>query len=125
MVNYPVGDFLIKLKNASMADKHDLVVDKTNLIKAVAMSLKKVNYLDEVKEEKGKILVKLTYRNKKPVLINLKLVSKPGLRIYKSVDELEKFRSPSILILSTPKGVLTIREAIKQRTSGEVIAQVW
>ena len=58
------------------------------------------------------------------VLLDLKLVSTPGLRIYMGVEELEKIRKPSILILSTSKGVMSSREALKVRLGGEVIVEV-
>lgn len=124
-LNYPVGDYLISLKNAALAKKHEVVLTKTNLIKAVADVLKKERFLDEVSVKSGKITSKLAFRSKRPVLIDLKLISKPGLRIYKNVDELEKIRKPSFLIVSTPKGVMTSKEAIKKRLGGEIIVEIW
>ena len=69
--------------------------------------------------------MKLEYRKKEPTLIDLRLVSKPGLRIYAGADELSARRKPSFLVLSTPKGIMTCREAIKQRIGGEVIVEIW
>ena len=62
--------------------------------------------------------------NKKPILSDLKIVSKPGLRVYIEVRDLEKRRKPSIYLISTSKGILSSREAIKQRVGGEIIAEV-
>jgi small subunit ribosomal protein S8 len=122
--NYPVGDFLIRLKNAALARQREVEVDVTKLIKAVAVVLKEEGYLESIKEKDGKLIVRLTYRRKKPVLINLKLVSKPGLRIYQSADELTSRKGPSFLILSTPKGLMSSREAIKKRLGGEVMVEI-
>lgn len=58
-------------------------------------------------------------------MINLKLVSKPGLRIYMTADELEKKKGPSIYLISTPLGIISARQAIKSRVGGEVIAEIW
>ena len=123
--NYPVGDFLIRIKNAALAGRHEAQAPVTNGIKAVAEALKRAGYVEEVKTEKGIITATIAYRRKKPIMLGLKLVSKPGLRIYMDVDDIEKKRGPSIFIVSTPKGILTSREVIAKRASGEVLAEVW
>lgn len=125
MVNYSVGDFLIKVKNAAMAKNKEITVpaNKGNL--AIAEALKKFGYFDQVKKEKDSLAISLTFRNKRPLLINLKLVSKPGLRIYLGVDEIAEKKGPSILLISSPKGIISSKEAIKQRMGGEIIAEIW
>ena len=122
--NYPIGDFLIRIKNAVMAGNRSVEVGSTKLIKAVAQILKKGEYLSELKEKDGRLVVQLSYRKKEPVLMDVKLVSRPGLRVYMSADELGKKRGPSIFIVSTSKGVLLSKEAIKKGVGGEVIAEV-
>lgn len=124
MTNYQVGDFLIRLKNASMAGIKEVVFPKTNLVAAVAKTLKAEGFLDSVTEEDKNLVVTLSIFAKKPVLTNVKIVSKPGLRIYVNVDEIEKMKTPETLIISTPKGVLSGNEAKKKRTGGELIAKV-
>lgn len=124
MVNYPIGDFLIRVKNAASAGKKEIVVANTKLIKAVSDVLKKEGYLNEVSKTKDDLAVTLAMKNKKPILMDIKLVSKPGLRVYMSADELDARRKASILILSTPKGVVSSRVAKKARVGGEVIAEV-
>lgn len=122
--NYPVGDFLIRIKNASLARRREVVMPKSKLVKAVADTLKKMGYLSEVKVVGENVLVKLTYISKRPMLTNLKLISKPGLRVYKSVNDLEKYKGPSLWVVSTPKGIMSSKEAIKNRAGGEAIAEV-
>ena len=78
VVNYPVGDFLIRIKNAALAGKREIDVSETKLIKAVADVLKKEGYLEKVTEKQGKLNIRLAFRRKEPVLFKLKLVSKPG-----------------------------------------------
>ena len=124
VVNYPVGDFLIRLKNAAVANKHEIVVAKTLLIYEVAKLLQKSGYIASIKEEMGNLKINLAYIKKEPVLLNIRLISKPGLRIYKNVKDLEKYKSPSILIISTPKGLMTGSQALKSNVGGEVIAEI-
>lgn len=124
MTNYPVADFLIRLKNAALAGRKVVSIDKTKLILAVAMTLKKERFLESVVEKDGKVVATLSIFSKKPVLYDVTIVSRPGLRIYMNVEDMEKRRSPEILILSTPKGVMSDRDAIKNRVGGEVIARI-
>lgn len=123
--NYPVGDFLIRVKNAALAGQHEVDVPTTKGIKAVAEALKRAGYVEEVKSAEGILTATIFYRRKKPIMLGLKLISKPGLRIYMDVDDIEKKRGPSIFIVSTPKGVLISKEVITKRASGEVLAEVW
>jgi small subunit ribosomal protein S8 len=122
--NYPVGDFLIKLKNASMAGNKEVKVVTSNKILAIAEALKKLGFLDSVKKEKDEITVGLTFKNKKPLLMDVKLVSKPGLRIYMGVDEIDKKKGPSIFLLTSPNGIISSLQAVKMNQGGEVIAEI-
>lgn len=124
-INYSIGDFLIRIKNTALAGKKEFEVDSTKLIESIAKVLKKEGILTEVKKKSGKLTVKLAYRKKEPTLMNLKIISRPGLRIYMGADELSAIRGPSYFVLSTPKGTMTSLEAIKQRVGGEVIVEIW
>jgi len=125
VTNYSVGDFLIRIKNVAMAKNKEVTVTSNNQIVAVAEALKKMGFLDEVKKEKGILTARLTFKDKRPRLMDIKLISKPGLRVYMGVDELEEKKSPSVLLVSTPKGVVSSLKAIKDRVGGEVIAEIW
>jgi small subunit ribosomal protein S8 len=125
ITNYPLGDFLIRIKNASIANRASMSVPSTKLIRAAAEVLKSEGYIREMSETDGQLDIHIAFAHKKPVLMNLKLVSKLGLRIYKNVDELKAHRGASFLIISTPKGVMSHRKAIKENVGGEVIAEVW
>ncbi|MFI5241058.1 MAG: uS8 family ribosomal protein [Microgenomates group bacterium] len=123
-INYLLGDFLIRVKNTAMAKNKTLSTMSNKQIMAVSNALKRLGYFDDVKKDGKKIIVSLAYRHKKPVITNIKLVSKPGLRIYIDTWELAKRRKPSIYLISTPKGILSSKEALKVRTGGEVIVEV-
>lgn len=126
MTNYQIGDFLIRLKNASLAKMKEVAgVMATNYIKETAAALKDAGYIDKVSEKEGLLTVSLAFRNKRPVLMDLKIISRPGLRLYKNVEELAKDKGPFIFLVSTSKGVITSQKAIKSRVGGEVIAQIW
>jgi small subunit ribosomal protein S8 len=125
MTNYPVGDFLIQIKNAGLAKRRYVSVSKTKLILSVAKVLAKEGYLGDVVEEKNLLKVQLKFYKKEPVLLDLKLVSRPGLRVYKSAEELKRQKGASFLIVSTPQGVVSSRQAIKQNIGGEAIAEIW
>lgn len=123
-MNYPLGDFLIRFKNAAHSGSKTFSVPNSKVIHNTALCLKKMGYLSEVTKEKNNLVVQVAYRNKMPVLFSLNLVSKPGLRIYASVDALEKRRKPSTLVISTPAGVLPLKEAVKKRMGGEVLVEI-
>jgi len=122
--NYTVGDFLISLKNAALAGKKTVEFEKTKLVGAIAESLLRLGFLAEVKEEKGQLKVTLTYSHKEPVLSDVKLISKPGLRVYWNREKIGGYKSRSVLLISTPLGILSAKEAAKKGVGGEVIAEI-
>lgn len=125
LIGYPVGDFLIRLKNAAIAGHKEIESDNSKLISSVAACLKKASYLESMEVKGGKITVALAFRRKEPLLMDVKIVSKPGLRVYMGLEDVEKKKGPSIMILSTPIGVVTAKDAIKSKVGGEVIAEIY
>ncbi len=125
MTNYSLGDFLIRLKNASMADLKTVTMRRTKLIKSVAEVLVKENILGSITEEGENITVSMGRYKKQAVLMDIKLVSKPGLRIYMKIADLKKHRGISWYILSTPFGIMSSKQAIKKSVGGEVLAEIW
>lgn len=70
--------------------------------------------------------IKLKYINRAPALVGIKRISKPGLRIYKSAKEIQEWRTGyGILIVSTPKGIMSGEQAVKLNLGGEIICHVW
>jgi small subunit ribosomal protein S8 len=127
MTNYPTGDYLIRIKNAAMAGRHEVSVPGTKMVKAIANVLKEMGLVNDITYDKkdNKLITTLKFHKKQPVLLNLKLVSKPGLRIYISRDELIKRRAASSLIISTSLGVMSSKQALKKGVGGEVLAEIW
>lgn len=119
-MTYLIGDFLIQIKNAAMAKNKEVLISSNKKVISVAKALKTMGFLDKV--EKG--VVTLSFKDKTPLMTDLKLISKPGRRIYISIRDLEKRRKPSVLLISTPNGVISSKEALKIHMGGEVIAEV-
>ena len=127
----PIADMLTRIRNALVVKREtvDIPVSKTKT--AIAEILYNEGYISgyEVVGEgiESKIVVTLKYGSKgEKVITGLKRISKPGLRIYAGYDELPKvLNGMGIAIVSTPKGVMTDREARKQHHGGEILAYVW
>lgn len=116
---------MIRIKNAALAQNSEISVPKNKKLKRIASVLKKEGYITDYSEKDQTATIKLAYRMKRPVLFGLSIISRPGMRIYTNVRELEKKKGPSIYLISSQKGIITSGEAIKQRIGGEVIAELW
>ena len=127
----PIADMLTRIRNALVVKRETVDIPLSNTKKAIAQILTDEGYVNgfEVKGEgiDSKLVVSLKYGPKGEKVINgLKRISKPGLRIYAGCDDLPKvLNGMGIAIVSTPKGVMTDREARKQHHGGEILAYVW
>ena len=127
-----IADMLTRIRNANSA-KHDTVdIPASNMKKAIAQILVDEGYVKsfQVIEDgkQGVIRVTLKYQgaNKSQVLMGLRRVSKPGLRIYSSSEDMPKvMKVIGTAIVSTSKGVMTDKQARKEHVGGEVLAFVW
>ncbi len=127
----PIADYLTRIRNGIMAG-HDAVVVPSSKIKAgLCGILKQEGYIHSFKqvEHEGReyLIVNLKYvKDKENVIHGLRRVSRPGLRIYSGAQEIPEVHGGlGIAILSTPKGLLTGKDARKQNVGGEVLAHVW
>ena len=126
-----VADMLTRIRNANSA-KHDTVdIPASNMKKAIARILLEEGYIKSytvVEDGKqGVIRIVLKYGpNKTQVISGLRRVSKPGLRIYTSCEDMPRvMKGLGIAILSTSKGIMTDKEARKEKVGGEVLAYIW
>ena len=127
-----IADMLTRIRNASSA-KHDSVdIPASNMKKAIAQILVDEGYIKNYQiiedDKQGIIRVALKYQgsSKTPVLMGLRRVSKPGLRIYSSSEDMPKvMKGIGTAIVSTSKGVMTDKKARKENVGGEVLAFVW
>ncbi len=112
-MNHSVSDFLIRIKNASLAQRREVILPYSNINKEIGKVLEKEGFLEDVKELKDgvkkTIQAQIKYEKRKPVLNDLKIVSKPSLRVYrasKNIRNIEK-RGKHKVVLSTSFGVKT------------------
>lgn len=131
MVSDPIGDFIVRIKNASAVGKDVVSAPHSKLRLAVAEALEKKGYLQAV-HKKGKkghktIEVELRYdKEDAPVIHGIKRMSRPGRRLYYRVNEIHRVKyGKGSLILSTPKGIVTDDEARKGRVGGEALFMIW
>ncbi len=122
----PVADALIRIKNGYQVGKATVTVRFSKLILKLAKLLEKEGYLSGVEQKNHEIIVSLKYNSRVPVLTDIKRVSKPSLRVYEGVKDLPRvLNGLGIAIISTPKGLMTDKEARKLKVGGEVLALVW
>lgn len=126
-----IADMLTRIRNANAA-KHDTVdVPASNMKKAIARILLEEGYIKNFHmiddKKQGIIRIHLKYgENKSHVICGLRRISKPGLRIYSSCEDMPKvMRGLGIAIVSTPKGIMTDKVARKENVGGELLAYVW
>lgn len=126
----PIADMLTRIRNGNMAKHAQVAVPFSKIKESIANILKNEGYIVsyEVKEEgtKKDIVVTLKYMDGDAVIKGLKRISKPGRRVYTSVESLPKVLGGlGIAIVSTPKGVITDKECRKHSVGGEVLCYVW
>jgi small subunit ribosomal protein S8 len=126
----PIADMLTRIRNAIMARHTRVQIPASNMKVAIARILKEEGYIQDFEVIKdgpqGTIRITLRYVDRRPVLTQLKRISKPGLRVYTRRDAIPRVRGGlGTAILSTPKGVMSGRQAYQQGLGGEVVCYVW
>lgn len=132
MVTDTISDMLTRIRNAHLV-KHQIVqIPSTKMSLAIIQILKEEGYIEDFESysENGKkyLLVSLKYmgQSRKPVISKIERISKPGLRVYSSVNELPRIlENLGIAVISTSKGVMTNLKAKKLGVGGEVLFYIW
>lgn len=126
-----IADMLTRIRNANDAKHATVDIPASNMKKAIAEILVKEGYVKSYETiengKQGVIRITLKYQgNKQKVLRGIRRVSKPGLRIYASCEEMPRVMNGlGIAIVSTSKGIMTDKQARKENVGGEVLAFVW
>ena len=126
-----IADMLTRIRNANAAKHETVDIPASNMKKAIAQILLDEGYIKsfQVLEDSKQGVIRITLKygpNKSQVITGLRRVSKPGLRIYSSCEEMPRvMKGLGIAILSTSKGVMTDKQARKENVGGEVLAFVW
>ena len=127
----PIADMLARIRNATTAHKDDVTMPSSKMKVAIADILKREGYIKEFGVERGDLgpLLKIELKygpNRERTIAGLKRISKPGLRIYAQRDSIPRVLGGlGIAIISTSKGLVTDKQAMRERVGGEVVAYVW
>lgn len=128
MMTDPVADMLTRIRNGQMSRKSEVTMPSSKLKAAIAEVMKEEGFIADYNvsgDGKRELTVNLKYFEGRPVIENLKRVSRPGLRIFKGKDELPKvLNGLGVAIISTSKGVMTDRAARAAGHGGEVICTI-
>ena len=129
-VNDTIADMLTRIRNANQMKYSNVDVINTKMTREIAAILKEEGYISEFAENNENKMLNLTLKyadNKKErVIIGLKRISKPGLRVYVKHDELPRvLNGLGIAIISTSKGIMTDKKARENGLGGEVLAYIW
>jgi len=131
MVNDPLGDLLTRIRNGQMARLSVVSSPSSKHRVSVLEVLKREGYIRDFAvsdNEKGQpqVSVELKYSEGQPVIRKIARVSKPGRRVYKKINEVQSvYNGLGISILSTPRGVLSDKEARNENVGGELLCQVF
>ena len=126
----PITDMLNQIRNAQAVQKTEVLIPLSKLKNEIATILSKEGFVGEVKKSvkagQKALKIVLKYDNGVPAISGVKRVSKPGQRIYERVIEMKNIHGGyGISVVSTSKGLMTNKEAHKQKLGGEIICQVW
>jgi small subunit ribosomal protein S8 len=126
----PISNMIIMMKNASLANKTNVAVPYSKMKLAIAECLKKEGYISDFakKVKKGRPILEvgLIYVDKKPKISEAIRISKQSRRVYFGMKDIHTVRNgQGILILSTPKGILSGKDARKEQVGGEALFKMW
>jgi small subunit ribosomal protein S8 len=127
----PIADMLTRVRNAATAGHDDTTMPSSVQKVAIADILKREGFIDDFAVAAGErgpeLTITLKYtRERKPSIAGIKRISKPGLRVYAKRDSLPRVLAGlGVAIISTSTGLMTDRQAARQRIGGEVICYVW
>lgn len=131
MVSDPIGDFIIRIKNAGNVGKESISVPFSKMKLAIAELLSAKGYIGAVNQKnrgnaKYLEIALLCTENMDPVVSNVKRISKPSRRLYESAKNIKRFRRGfGMSVFSTPKGIMADADAKKNNLGGEFLFNIW
>lgn len=121
-----VGDLLIRIKNGYMASLPEVSSPYSKLSMAICQLLKEEGFIEKFDQSERDIKITLKYEDRKPVLTDVRRVSKPGKRVYAGTKLIPRvYNGLGFAIISTPKGIMSDKQARKESVGGEIMAFVW
>ncbi|MBP5256884.1 MAG: 30S ribosomal protein S8 [Mycoplasma sp.] len=126
----PISDLVVRINNANKAKISSITFDSSSLTSSIAEVLMQEGYIENYKiinhNKKKSTIINLKFKNSVPVIHGIKQISKPGLRVYQECKKLPYvLHGIGTAIISTSKGVMSDREARKNKIGGEVLIFVW
>jgi small subunit ribosomal protein S8 len=126
----PIADMIIRVKNAYLARRDEVIIPHSKVKEAIAVLLKREKYVGEIEVKTEtlpkQLVLKLVYVNGMPVVNSVKRLSKPGLRKYSGSKSIPRsLGGYGITIISTSQGVMTDKEARKKGIGGELLCSIW
>jgi small subunit ribosomal protein S8 len=136
VINDSIGDMLTRIRNACLAKKSNVSIPFTRLNQHIAQILEQEGFIQtyQTSLDSQELVIRLKYRSKKiyrgkkkeACITNLKRISTPGLRIYSNHKDIVRILGGTgIVIISTPEGLMTDREARLRGIGGELLCSVW
>ncbi len=127
---YHVGDFILRVKNAYLARQKQVTMPFSKINQSIARVLVKEGYLAKIEEQEvdGKklLIAHLRYENRRPAMHDVKLISKPSIRVYIDNTHLKQDKDRAMTaIISTSSGIMTGKEALKKGIGGEILFKIW
>ena len=129
-VTDPIADYLTRIRNAAKAKKVRVEIPASRTKIGLSEILKNLGYIIDYEiiedNKQNKLNIVLKYKNGVPAISGLKRISKPGLRVYRSADKLPRvLNGLGTAVISTPKGLLTDKDAKNNLVGGEVVCYIW
>jgi small subunit ribosomal protein S8 len=129
-VSDPIADTLTIIRNAVSARKETVEFPASKLLERMMVIFKNDGYIEDFRllkdNKQGVLKVYLKYENTKPLIIGIKRISRPGLRVYTDNDRIPKvLNGLGTAVISSSKGLVTDREARKLKIGGEVLCYIW
>ena len=130
-MNYNIADFVIRIKNASMARRRKVTMPYQKALKEIGVCLVNAGFLESIKEEKvddKRVLeVSVKYDKRIPVISDVGIISKPSLRVYANAKDIPGIQKKGMtaIVISTSKGIMLGRDAYKKGIGGEVLFKIW
>ena len=127
----PISDMITRIRNAQMRMSKNVTIPNSKFRIRILEVLKQEGYISDYKllsdsNNKNTLFVDLKYSNGLPVIREIKIISKPGRRIYAKADSIPKIQNGlGLAILSTSKGIMTDNEARNQNVGGEIICRIF
>lgn len=126
MITSPVTDFLIRVKNGYRASRPSIVAPKSKIKVAISEMLKKHGFIVDYQVDDKNLSLTLSYDRRIPKVTDITLFSTPGRKVYSPASSLPWGKTNnSLIIITTSKGLMSQKEAVKAHLGGEVLAEIY